>query len=202
MPQRIICFGNSITEASDFAPGERWTAGLQEHLSGWRPGRYEVISRGISGNTTADARQRLEPDVLPLLPALVLIEFGFNDANVYPDADRPRVELADYRRNLEAIDRTISERGGEIVYIINHTVNGRLDIQGNGKRYADNFAPYNQALRTLAARLGRRTIDLPAMLAKQEVPLARFLDEDGVHLSGYGNEVYAKLVFEALEAAL
>jgi len=79
-PPRIICFGDSITHAQNYAEADRWTTHLAFHLEEAAPGAYEVFNRGIGGNTTSLALDRIQIDVIPLLPGSVLVEFGINGA--------------------------------------------------------------------------------------------------------------------------
>ena len=82
--RRVICFGDSITHAQDCAEADRWTTQLAFQLEQASPGRFEVFNRGIGGNTTALGLDRIQNDVISLLPGLVLIEFGINDSYVFP----------------------------------------------------------------------------------------------------------------------
>ena len=81
----IICFGDSITEAAEVAPTARWPTVLQSKLDEWKPGRFKVHNLGIGGHTSAQGFDRLDEDLLPVLPGLVVVQFGFNDANVRDD---------------------------------------------------------------------------------------------------------------------
>jgi len=177
--RRIVCFGDSITEGGEFLPAQRWTTLLQQDLDEWQPKAWRVYRRGVGGHTSAQGLARFAKDVQPLLPAIVLVEFGFNDANVYDWTASPRVALADYVA-IGAID-------------------GR---QGNGQSYNDNFAPYEAALRKLIAQLGAPSIDLPALMREVRADPGRFLAEDGLHLCVEGNRLYAGLVFGALKPLL
>jgi lysophospholipase L1-like esterase len=119
-PQNLICFGDSITQGAGLAENHRWTARLAFLLEERFPERFDVFNRGVGGNTTAMALDRIQADVVPLLPAIVLIEFGINDAYVYPWCKTPRVGLKDFRRNLEEIIRQVLSSGGHPRLIINH----------------------------------------------------------------------------------
>ena len=105
--KNIVCFGDSITQGQGLAENHRWTARLAFLLEERFPGRFDVFNKGVGGNTTALALDRIQTDVLPLLPAIVLIEFGINDAYVYPWCRTPRVGLKDFRANLEEIIRQV-----------------------------------------------------------------------------------------------
>ena len=102
------------------AEADRWTTQLAFQLEKASPDGFEVFNRGIGGNTTALALDRIQNDVIPLLPGLVLIEFGINDAYVFPWAKIPRVALSGYMENLAEILRQVRAAHGEAVLIINH----------------------------------------------------------------------------------
>jgi len=133
----LICFGDSITAAASVADAFRWPVILQRLLEAWRPGQFRVYNRGIGSNTAVQGFDRLATDVLPLLPGLVLIQFGYNDATVYPHAQIPRVGLEEFRAKLREMHRIIRAQGGRAAFIINHPERSR-DPQGNGRTYQEN----------------------------------------------------------------
>ena len=200
--RRIVCFGDSITHGAEFEPAQRWTTLLQQKLDAWQPRAWQVQNRGVGGNTSAQGFDRFGADVLLLLPAVVLVQFGFNDANVYNWTTIPRIGLAEYIENLHEFHRLITGRGGECIFIINHATGAIDGRQGNGQSYSANFAPYETALRDLVSQLHAASIDLPAMMRDAGVSLESFLAEDGLHLSAEGNGLYADLVFDALKQQL
>ncbi len=201
----IVCFGDSITHAGGYAEGDRWPTILHAKLNEWKPGAFGVHNRGIGGNTTAQALDRFADDVVPLLPAVVLLEFGLNDGNVFNWSKKSRVGLDEFKANLRELHRAVRARKGTCVFIVNHTI-GTMNMKGgNGKSYNTNFAPYNPAIRRVAAELDAPMIDLPAMMRKRKVDLDAFLAEhpdDNLHLSPRGNHTYADMVFEALKTLL
>jgi len=69
----IICFGDSITFGYGVKPGEDYPTDLAKYTA------WPVINAGIDGDTSTEALQRLETDVLERHPFLVIIEFGGND---------------------------------------------------------------------------------------------------------------------------
>ena len=191
---RIVCFGDSITAGS--SESERWTTLLQARLDNTKPGWCQVVNRGIGGHTSAQGLDRIEKDVLELLPAVVLIEFGFNDCNTRPPFIVPRVGVEEYKKNLLEVHRLVAKNGTP-VFIINHPAT-REDMQGNGKSYRENMIPYDRALRSVVAELNAASIDLPEMIASRKISLSEFLLPDGVHLSTAGNKAYAEMVFDGL----
>ena len=198
--RRVVCFGDSITHAQACAEADRWTTQLAFQLEQASPGGFEVFNRGIGGNTTALALDRIQNDVIPLLPGLVLIEFGINDAYVFPWAKIPRVALPGYMENLAEILRQVRAAQGEAVLIINHPITTRTDQhpQGNNISVGENLELYSQEARAWARNENLTVIDLPELLKQEVVSMEEFWSDDGVHLSPLGNRLYANFVFSSL----
>ena len=194
----IICFGDSITEGAEFPVNARWTSLLQKKLDAVKPGVFEVHNRGIGGNTTAQGFDRFWSDVLPLLPGVLLIQFGFNDANVKDFSVVNRVGLAEFEKNLREFHRIAVANNSIPVFILNHTI-GEVDgKQGNGKNYNENVAPYNSVIRMIAKDLDCLLIDLPLQMSIREIKVKDFVSGDQIHLSLTANHDYADMVFSGL----
>ena len=194
----MVCFGDSITEEAEHPLQYRWPTLLQAKLDKVKPGVFQVYNRGISGNTTAQGHDRFSEAVLPLLPGVLLIEFGLNDANVYTHTDVPRVSLVEFERNLREFHRLAVSHDSVPVFILNHLIGKVEDAQGNGIGFNDNFAPYNDTIHMLTTELGCHLINLPEKMHQQDVNLSEFVTEDQIHLSRAGNQHYADMVYAGL----
>jgi len=159
---------------------------------------YRVINKGIGGNTSAQGFDRFCDDVLPYLPGLLLVEFGFNDANVKDWSIEPRVSLEEFVRNLREFHRIVTAHKSRCVYILNHSIAEVDGRQGNGLTYNENLLPYDQAVIALAEELKAEVIDLPEMMAVKGLPLQEYLSDDDLHLSVAGNKHYAQMVFDVI----
>lgn len=201
-PTRIICFGDSITEALEVRLEERWTSHLQNALDELWPGGFDVVNRGIGGDTSARGFDRLATDVLPVMPGVLLVEFGLNDANVYDWARIPRVSTDEFRLNLREFQRIALNYGGQCVFIINHTLGTVPGSQGNAVSFQENFAPYNLVIRELAVTLNTPYIDLPSMMAAHRIDVETFVDAGGIHLSPLGNRLYAEMILAGLQETI
>jgi lysophospholipase L1-like esterase len=198
----IICFGDSITQGSGFARSDRWPESLQAKLDVREPGCFRVYSRGVGGDTSARAFDRLETDVLPLLPGLLLVQFGFNDANVRDWSTVTRVSVEEFKKNLREFCHLARTHGGDCVFIVNHSIGCVPGKQGNGRSYNENLEPYEPAIRATATACAARLIDLPAVMVQRRVQLDTFLGDDRLHLSAAGSHLYADMVFTALTQML
>jgi lysophospholipase L1-like esterase len=71
--ETIVCFGDSITFGYGVEQGQDYPALLAKLVS------PPVVNAGIDGDTTIEALQRLQADVLQRKPFLVIVEFCGND---------------------------------------------------------------------------------------------------------------------------
>ena len=70
---RVVCLGDSLTEASDVAPDESWHA-----LAATKTGA-ELVNCGIGGDTSAGLLSRFQADVVARRPHAVILLGGAND---------------------------------------------------------------------------------------------------------------------------
>ena len=209
-PTPIVCFGDSLSEAINEAEINKWPTRLQVLLDGWRPGAFATYNRGISGNTSANALDRIDGALLNLMPGWVLVEFGGNDANIRPNRRTHRVSVEEFSRNLREIHRMVTEAGGRCAFVAMHFMlpdnrtpeQGRKYDQGNGKTFAENYRPYHDQLLAIAKDLGCPSLDVPAIIERDGIDTSRLLINDGIHLTTEGNLFYARTVFEWLKTFL
>lgn len=200
--KRIVCFGDSVTAGGGFPEGGRWTSLLHQRLQLETGEGWQVYNRGIGGNTTWQGLDRFNTDVQPLLPAYVLIEYGFNDASIPEGRRIARCGLNAFRENLTEIARMVRAAKGKPVLLVNHPICDETTPQGNGRSYKRNFAPFQLAIRKVAAASRTPVIDLEREMKRAKVEPARLLCEDDLHLSPEGNVIYADFVFSGLKRIL
>ncbi|MBN2211145.1 MAG: hypothetical protein JW709_07085 [Sedimentisphaerales bacterium] len=216
-PVTVLCYGDSITAGGR---EHNWPDLLQRNLDRSAEGEFCVINRGQSGDTSVGAFYRMKDHVLPAMPAIVLIEFGINDAHSPYWGGQSRVGLDEYIRKMTGICQAVRAAGGYPVLIVNHPII-RPDLNqvqgdearvkkvtdtwtrpGDGRSPTKTLAAYNQAVREIAARLGVATIDLPELTAKHHIEPQAMLGDDGIHLTPEGFALYAEMVGEELMVIL
>lgn len=99
---KVVCFGDSLTACG--GPNGRFSDILQDRFP-----KHVFVNRGAGGETLADARARLERDVLAENPDVVVVEFGAND---WWRAER---QPAAWAADLAAIVRAIRARGAQVI---------------------------------------------------------------------------------------
>ena len=70
---KLVCLGDSLTEGYGIETQHRWSDLLKKEFS------FEIINRGISGDTTAGMLARFQNDVIAHQPTHVIIMGGTND---------------------------------------------------------------------------------------------------------------------------
>ncbi len=126
----IVAFGDSLTEGAGASRGNDYPSQLSRRLG------VEIINRGVGGNTTAQALERLERDVLSLNPGIVIVILGGNDFL----RGIPR-ETAE--RNLATIIERIQASGAVVVL---GELRGNLATGDYGSMYRDLARRYGTAL--------------------------------------------------------
>ncbi len=214
-PLRIVAFGDSTT-AVRAGVAQVYAQRLPGKLAG-RGIEVEVINAGVSGNTTADARERFQADVLSHRPDLVVIQFGLNDSAVaiQQGETEPRVALPDYQQNLAHYVRTLKGHGIHVVLMTQNallwtdalkTECGRPPYKPDD-RWGLNVlnAEYAESVRKIA-----RAHDVPLVDVYQgyqdydRVPgqTADALLSDGVHPNDEGHRLVANLLTEQIASMI
>ena len=79
--------------------------------------QINIVNSGISGDGTENGKTRIERDILPFSPDLVVVSYGLNDAC------GGLSRLDDYRRNLKDIFAIVSSCGAEVIFLTQNAMN-------------------------------------------------------------------------------
>lgn len=180
-PVRIVAFGDSLTAGYGLAAHESFPALLQTLLRE-KGHDAEVINMGISGDTTAGGRSRVN-FVVEKQPKLVILALGANDMlrNLPPDKSRD---------NLAHIIKTLRDKDIAVLLV--------------GMKAASNFGPvfasrFNAIYPDLAD-----DYDLPFYpFFLEEVAMRPELNlADGVHPNARGVRIMAERMLPLVEKTL
>ena len=123
-PVKILALGDSLTAGYGLAEGDSFTTLLQKALKD-KGYDVQVINAGVSGDTTAGGRARLDW-ALGDQPQLAVVELGANDG-------LRGLDPASTRENLDAILTTLKERK------IPTLLAGMYAPRNLGREYGDRF---------------------------------------------------------------
>jgi lysophospholipase L1-like esterase len=169
-----------------------------------------VVNAGVPGNTTVDARNRFERDVLAAGPDLVVIQLGINDSAVdvwrQPPATAPRVPLAAYEANLRAFVEELRRRKVDVILATPNPVRWTPRLREMyGRPPYDPASPggWNVLLKDYAevvrkvARENAALVDVYAAFESYGRRSGRSVDDlllDGMHPNAKGHEIVADLL--------
>lgn len=204
----IVAFGDSLTYGYGVLDDIAYPARLARQLPRQEPRlSWHVYNSGINGETTREALQRLEHDVLRRRPQIVCILLGSNDSALNEGQYRTPWE---YERNMrQMIERILASDQPETGFHEGRplpllmTPPPVVDTDFYPFTTTDRVALYGDIVRKLGSAYQCPVIDLfSAFLQKKEDARSyeALFQYDGVHLSNAGYDIlYEMMEKELLE---
>ncbi|WP_394345720.1 arylesterase [Gelidibacter gilvus] len=177
----ILCFGDSITAGYGLDDSnDAYPALLQQKIDALDL-NYTVINSGVSGETTAGGRSRIDW-VIKQKVDLFLLELGANDG-------LRGVALSETRANLQAIIDVVKEKSPDTTIIL-----AGMELPPNmGQEYTNGF---RQLYADLAAK---NDVAFIPFILKDVGGIAELNQGDGIHPNVEGHKILADTVWETLE---
>jgi lysophospholipase L1-like esterase len=199
-PLRVICFGDSITGAR---PRQAYRhsylkfADLLQLMLEARLGirNAEVLNRGFAGQTSEEARARLQADLLDEKPHLAVVLIGGNDRA------QPSLPTAQTRANLHEILSRAKETASGVLALQYHFLPAAVRSNSGQKPWSW-LVENNELIAHVAAELEVPTLAMQSFFdaAATQVPRGELVDdEDGVHLRPGGEMIYARAIFSRFD---
>ena len=176
----IVCFGNSLTAGMGLEPDEAFPALLQGKLDSLQLD-YKVINAGLSGETTASGKNRLNW-VLNQKVDIFILELGANDG-------LRGIPLSETRNNLQSIIDMVRQKNP-----ITKIILAGMQIPPNmGDAYTTEF-------RDIFPELAKKnnTAIIPFLL-KDVAGIPALNQEDGIHPTKEGQAIVTQNVWEILQ---
>ncbi len=180
----ILCFGDSITAGYGLDDSnEAYPALLQNKIDSLGLD-YTVINSGLSGETTAGGRSRLNW-VMKQKVDIFLLELGGNDG-------LRGIPLTETLANLKAIIESIQEQSPETRIIL-----AGMELPPNmGQDYTSKF---RELFADLAAQYD---VEFIPFILKDVGGIKALNQNDGIHPTAEGHQIVANTVWEVLEPLL
>ncbi|UCD61000.1 MAG: arylesterase [Flavobacteriaceae bacterium] len=182
-PKVIVFFGDSLTAGYGLETEEAFPAVIQQYIDSLSL-NYTVINAGLSGETTASGRNRLDW-ILNQKADVFILELGANDG-------LRGIPLNETRLNLQAIIDAVKEKNQETVIIL-----AGMQIPPNmGQEYT---AEFRKIFPELAD--DNKTLIIPFLL-DHVAGIPKLNQDDGIHPTVEGQKIVAQNVWEVLEPVL
>jgi acyl-CoA thioesterase-1 len=179
----VLFLGTSLTAGLGLDPSQAYPALIEARIeAAGLP--YRVVNAGVSGETSAGARRRIDWLMRQKIAVLV-VETGANDGLRAQD---PRAT----RENIQAIfDRARQQSPPPKLVLV-----GMRALPNYGREYAERF----RALYPELAEANRAT--LVPFLLEGVAGVPRLNQDDGVHPTAEGHKILAETVWKALAPLL
>ncbi len=212
----IVAIGDSITQADTHWTVQKhkntiqggWVTRLGSTLNKNLPDEYEVINKGINGDTAYGVLNRLDRDVIQLKPDIVIIAIGTNDIfaklssvpNTTPGAYQTTMIRIFNKLQLGLPDTP--------VYVMGMTTPLRKYAHirfGNFLPQQDAvqavFNDYNSVLKKLAQDFEFFYVDLPSQWPGDIKESWKFY-ADGIHPNDAGYDFMGKILYDTLRSTI
>ncbi len=183
MTKTILFFGDSLTAAMGLDPSEGYPAEIQDKIDSLEL-NYEVVNAGLSGETTAAGKNRIDW-VLNQDVDVFVLALGANDG-------LRGIPVEETRRNLNAIIEIVREK------------NPGVEILLAGMQIPPNMGPeYTSDFKKLFPEVAEQNnIHLIPFLLEGVAGDPELNQQDGIHPTAEGYDIVAMNVWEVLEPVI
>ncbi|MGL4790156.1 MAG: SGNH/GDSL hydrolase family protein [Anaerotignaceae bacterium] len=189
---KLLLFGDSLT----FGYGV-WEKDNIESLLKKEYPNLTIINKGINGNTTREAVERFERDVLSHNPHIITFLFGSNDSAMGDNCYRT---LYEYNLNFEIMLEQLmaKNKNCKIILITPPPVDDTVFMPWN---YNSRLLPYVENCINLSKKYNTYLIDINTHF-KNAKNLEECLQEDGCHFSEQGYLLFFSHIKNTLDKIL
>ncbi|MFL5743254.1 MAG: arylesterase [Niastella sp.] len=179
----IVFFGNSLTAGYGVDPSEAFPALVQEKIDSLNL-PYKVVNAGLSGETTAGGKSRIDWILRQPVDVFVL-ELGGNDG-------LRGIPITETSKNLQAIINRVREKNPQVKIIL-----AGMQVPPNmGRTYATAFRVVFQQL------AANNHIELIPFLLENVGGISHLNQADGIHPNSVGHKIVAENVWKVLQGLL
>ena len=181
--KRIVFFGNSLTAAYGLDPNQGFAGLISQRIDSLELD-YQVVNAGLSGETTAGGRERIDW-ILQQPVNIFILELGGNDGlrGIDPEASY---------ENLQAIIDKVREKFPEAKIVL------------AGMEAPPNMGPeFTQAFRAIYPKLAKENdVTLIPFLLDKVGGEPHLNLADGIHPNPEGHKIVAETIWSVLEGLL
>jgi len=189
--KNIIIFSDSIISCPQLKKENKCINLLSKKLKS-----YRLIHSGIIGASSRIALENIEKNVLRKKPKIVIFQFGVNDSWYFKSLKgMPNVSIKVFKNNLEEMISKCKRFNIQKIFFLNYHKLLKKRKETNGKTVNQNLNIYNLAIKSITKNKAKvRLIDIKNTTTKISPKLICLPEPDGVHLSNFGAEIYAKIL--------
>ncbi|UCD79407.1 MAG: hypothetical protein JSW26_29105 [Desulfobacterales bacterium] len=191
--KKIVCHGDSLTEASDLEKNYTWPALVENRLN------VQIINSGIGGDTSGGLLGRFYYDVVRHKPEMVIILGGTND--LWWDLDVNLIQANVFTMACQAGFHSITPIVGLPLPLLLANIQRQemMAPVAGWQKCVQKLADLVAALATSAKESDIACLDLyHPFVGKSGEPLAEYYLEDGLHPNKRGHRRMSEKVVDLL----
>lgn len=191
--KKIVCIGDSLTEAAGLDPGDSWPSLLGKTL------KPEIINKGIGGDTSGGVLGRFYHDVVPYQPDVVIILCGTND--LWWDLDINLIQANIFAMACQAQFHQMTPVVGLPPPLLMQNIRSRemMPPVAGWEQCIQRLADLVTVLASSAHQSDIAILDFHhPFLDRKGRACARYYLEDGLHPNDRGHQLMAKAAGELL----
>jgi lysophospholipase L1-like esterase len=189
----VVALGSSSTQGYGAStPFHSYPAALLRTLQKKLPDvKVTVLNKGIGGQDVSQMLERLERDVFAVEPDIVVWQVGTNAA-------LRAQNVAEFRRLLAGGIERMHAKGIEVVLMTPQFAPAFNSLENE----QDYLAAMAEVAREKGVGVFPRYEIMRYWFETEQMPYARFIARDGLHMNDFGYMCIGRLLAEALEGAI
>ena len=180
----IVFFGNSLTAAYGLSPAEGFAGRIQKRLDSLSSD-YKVVNAGLSGETTAAGKERVDWVISRQKVDIFVLELGGNDA-------LRGLKTDESEKNLQGIIDKVKAKYPDCKVLLA----GMMAPPNMGKKYTDDFQGNYKKLAK------KNNVVLIPFLLENVGGIPKLNQADGIHPTAEGNLIVTETVWKSLKPLL
>jgi len=190
---RIVAIGSSSTEGyGATSPFSSYPAELLRTLSKRLPGvDVYIANKGAGGEVVNQMIARIERDVYPEKPDMVIWQTGTNSAMRAHD-------IKDFRKGVKHGIELLKVIGADVVLMTPQYAPAVLSLPNED----DYIGAMEQIGREMNVGVFRRFQIMRYWLQDESLPFAHFINSDGLHLNDFGYRCIGRIFARSIDAAV
>ena len=199
-----IFYGDSITLCEEIDQKKRWVNEIDVNINNkFVNHNYQTLNKGVSGETSRQALNRVQTDMQDLLPDILSIQFGANDSDCWiSNKGLPCVSPGSFYENLKEIIFRAKHFDVRKIFIHTNHLFLKKRVEYNNLPHNDTLISYNQIIRDVAKETESELIDIEKYFFNLDAEYYCQSLPDGVHLNNQGSKEYFKLISKHVEKYL
>lgn len=189
----VVCvFGDSITWGAYDPDGGGWVNRLRNYFEDTKED-IKVYNLGISSDTTTDVLERIDCESKAREPDAIVFAIGINDSRYHESADNPKIDSAQFEKNLvQLIDRA-RKFSKNIIFIGLTSVDESKTKPIEEKVFYNNknIRVYSNIIKKVAGENNLPFVDVSGIISNEDL-------DDGLHPNSSGHEK----LFEHIKSSL